>query len=182
MGPRGQPAQYTTDAGRTLEVDVVHARTALLGLDVALEPAPLRVVLVVLLAVPDGVGYERRADDVVARLGLRDVEAVEDRVDLVALELRVDAVLEQGVARGRLERRDAVVGVARDLDVAHVLGVGDLVDERAALRREVVEAGDVRLVDDEHGGLVGEEGLDGVEELALGLDRVPALLGEIHEV
>ena len=110
------------------------------------------------------------------------MEAVEDRVDLVALELRVDAVLEQGVARGRLERRDAVVGVARDLDVAHALGVDDLVDERAALRREVVEAGDVRLVDDEHGGLVGEEGLDGVEELALGLDRVPALLGEIHEV
>ena len=67
------------------------------------------------------------------------MEAVEDRVDLVALELRVDAVLEQRVACGRLEGHDTVVGVTGDLDVAHAFRVDDLVDHGAALGREVVE-------------------------------------------
>lgn len=166
----------------TLEVDVVDAGATLLRLDVALEAAPVRILLVVLLAALDGVGDERRAHDVVARLGLRDVEPVEDRVDLVALELRVDAVLQQRVTRGRLQHGHALVRVARDLDVPHTLRVDDLLDQRAAFRSEVVQARDVGLVEDENGGLVREEGLDGVEELALRLDGVAALLGEIHKV
>ena len=85
----------------TLEVDVVNSRATLVGLDVTLKTPPLGILLIVLLAALDRVRDERRANDVVARLGLRDVETVEDRVDLAALELRVDAVLEEGVARGR---------------------------------------------------------------------------------
>ena len=104
------------------------------------------------------------------------MQAVEDRVHLVALELRVDPVLRERVAGVRLEDRDALVGVARDLDVPDTLGVDDLVDERAALGRKVVEARDVGLVEDEHGGLVREEGLDRVEELTLRLDGIPTLL------
>ena len=170
------------DGRHTLQADVVNTSASFLGLDVALETTTVGVVLVVLLAVLDGIGDERSANDVVACLGLRDVEAVEDGVDLVSLELRVNSVLEKRVAGGRLERRDAVVRVTRDLDVVHALGIDDFVDESAPLRGEVVEARNVDLVNNEDGGLVGEEGLNGVEELTLRFDRVSALLGKIHEV
>ena len=97
---------------RTLKADIVDAGATFLGLDIALETAAVGVVLVVLLAVLDGIGNKGCANDIVARLRLCDVEAVEDGIDLVSLELRVASVLEKRVARGCLERRDSIVGVA----------------------------------------------------------------------
>ena len=166
----------------TLEVDIVHASTALFQLHVALESATLRIGLVVLLALLDNVRNEGRTDDVIARLGLCDMQAVEDCVDLVALELRIDTMLEERVASGSLENHDALVRVTGALHVPDALCIDDLVDHSAALGREVVQLGDISLVEDEDGGLVGEQGLDGMEELALRFNRVAALLGKVHEV
>ena len=167
---------------RTLQVNVVHASPTLFDLDVALETSTLGVGLVVLLAVLDRIGDEWCPNDVVAGLRLRDVETVENRVDFVALELRVDTVLEKRIAGSGLERHDTLVGVAGHLHVPHTLRVDNLFHQCTALGCKLIEFRNIGLVQDKHGGLVGKEGLDSVEELALRLDGVPALLGEIHEV
>ena len=83
----------------------------------------------------DHIGDERRTGDVVARLGVHNVETVEDGVGLVALELRVYAALEKRVARRGIQDSDALVGVARHLDVLDALAVDDLFDCRSAARR-----------------------------------------------
>jgi hypothetical protein len=95
------------------------------------------------------------------------VDLVSDRVDPRPLELGLNSMSEKGVARGVSDVHDALLGVARRLDHRHIAGRDDLVDEGEVLGREVGKAGNVDLVDDEEGGLVGEEGLDRVEKLAL---------------
>ena len=54
------------------------------------------------------------------------------------------------------------------------LGLGLLV--------EILRPGHVDLVDDDEDQLVGEERLDALEELHLGLHGVPTLFGQVHEV
>ena len=120
--------------------DTVDTSAISLGFGITLETAAIRIVLVVLLTVLNGIGNKRCANDIVARLRLCDVEAVEDNIVLVSLELRVDWVLEKCVAHGGLERRDPIVCVTRDLNMTHDLGINDLVDESAALRGKVVGA------------------------------------------
>jgi hypothetical protein len=144
----------------------VDARSARLELDVALKPDPVGVLAVVLLAVEDGLGDDGRADDV------------------IPLELGLDPVGEERVAGGVADVDDALLRVARRLDDGDVAHGKDLVDERPRGRLEVLEPLDVDLVDDEQRRLVGKEGLDRVEELALkrkgkgrGSERVGEKLG-----
>lgn len=51
--------------------------------------------------------------------------------------------------------------------MVNTFGIDDLVNHGAVLGREVVQACDINFVDDEDGGFVREEGLDGMEEFAL---------------
>jgi hypothetical protein len=162
----------------------VDARSARLELDVALKSDPVGVLAVVLLAVEDGLGDDGRADDVIPLLRLGDKDLVGDRVDARALELGLDPVGEERVAGGVANVDDALLRVARRLDDGDVAHGKDLVDERPRGRLEVLEPLDVDLVDDEQRRLVGKEGLDRVEELALkrkgkgrGSERVGEKLG-----
>ena len=66
-------AQETLNFTRTLEIDVVHACTTLLGLDIALETAALRVLLIVLLAALDGERVRDRLPRELANDVRRDV-------------------------------------------------------------------------------------------------------------
>ncbi|PPQ80217.1 hypothetical protein CVT25_003570 [Psilocybe cyanescens] len=129
---------------------------ALLELDIALEPLPLGVVLVVLLPVLDSIRDVRRADNIVSRLRLRDMDAVDDRVNLGPLHLGVHAVREERIARPVLDLHDAFFRVAGNLHVLHVLLVDDLLDHRAGVRVHVFEAFYVDFVNDEQGGFSGE--------------------------
>ena len=110
------------------------------------------------------------------------MKTVEKGVGLVALELGMDTVLEERIARGRLQGHDALVGIARHLDVAHALRVDDHVDHRTTLGSQVVQPRKIGLVEDQHRRLVREEPLGRMEELALCLDGVSALLRKIDEV
>ena len=65
------------------------------------------------------------------------MQAVEDCVDLVTLELRIDTMLEERVASGGLENHDALVRVTGALHVPDALCIDDLVDHSAALGREI---------------------------------------------
>lgn len=162
-----------------LRVHVEHTGPALLRLDIALETAAHRVLWVVLDALLDGVGDERRSYDVVARFGLCDVDAVDDAVDLGALELVLDAMCEQLVACGGLHVVHAFVGVAGDVHGGDVGEVDDFVDECAVLGCQVFETADVNFVEYDEGGLVDEERFDGVEEFALRESGVSDELGHM---
>lgn len=145
----------------------VHSRSSLLGLDIPLQPNPIRVVLVVLLPLQHLLGNEGSSNDVVPGLGHGDVDLVGDRVDPGSLELSLDSVSEKSIASGVSNVHDSLFRVARGLNHLNVRVGGDLGDESEVLGGEIGESGDVDFVDDEEGGLVSEEGFDGVEELAL---------------
>lgn len=152
---------------RTLEVDVVNTRTTLLSFDIPLQSFAIRVALVVLLAVLDGLGNEGFPNDVVAGFGLGYVQPVEDTVDLVTLQLGVHSVFEQGIASLVLELHHTFVGIARNLDVKHAFGVDDLINKSPVLGCEIIQSCDIDLVNNQYDWLVREERLDGVEEFAL---------------
>ena len=164
----------TIEKKQTFHIDIEHARSTFLQLDIPLQLAPARIALVVLLLVLHRVRNEGRANSVVSRFRLRDVDAVDDRVDLGALELVGDPMGKQSVARHVLDVHDALLRVTRDLDHLDILIVDDLLHDGAAFRRQVVEPFDVDLVDDEQRGFSSEEGLDGVEQFALESSRVIA--------
>jgi hypothetical protein len=151
----------------TLHTEVENARAALRCLLVPEQRAALWILLVVLLTRKNGFGNERRADDVVARLRLRDVNAVCNRGELSALELAVHAMREQRVARLGFELHYALVRVTRNLNVLDVWRVDDLVHERAVVLAEVIESSHVDLIQDEHDRLASEERLDGMKKFAL---------------
>lgn len=58
----------------------------------------------------------------------------------------------------------------------------DFIDERLVFRRQVFVTCDIDLVEDDDDGLVSEQGLNRLEQLALRFDCVAALFGEIHKV
>lgn len=58
----------------------------------------------------------------------------------------------------------------------------DFIDERLVLRRQVFVTCDIDLVEDDNDGLVSEQGLNRLEQLALRFNRVTALFGKIHKV
>lgn len=96
---------------RTLEVNVVDTRTALFGLDITLQLPTVGVFLVVFLPVLDNIRDERLSDNFITSLRLCNVQTVEDRVDLVAFQLVLDAVLQKGIACLVLQLHDTLVGV-----------------------------------------------------------------------
>ena len=71
---------------RTLEVDIEHARAAILHLLVPRQPPPFRILPVVLLLLLDTVRYERRPNHIVPRFRRSDVYPVEHGVDFRAFE------------------------------------------------------------------------------------------------
>ena len=169
-------------AGRTLDIhgEDLAAQHALL--DVLFQYAPRRVVLVVLDPVLDGVRDERRTLDIVSLLGHGDVDLVGNRLDPRAAHLLLHPVGQQQVARRVAHVHHALFRVCRGLDDGDGGVRRDRLDVLAVLGRQVGEPNNVDLVDDEHDGLVCKQGLDRVEELALGLDRIAALLRQVHKV
>lgn len=151
----------------TLEVDIVHPGAAFLCFYVSLQFPAIRILLVVFLLLFHNIGDERFSNDIVSRCRLSDVQPVDNGVDLVSFHLRIDAMLKQSVACLVLELHDALVRIARDLDIEDTLAVEDLVHERTIFGSEVVKTRNIDLVHNQHDGLIGEEGLDGVEEFTL---------------
>ena len=123
-----------------------------------------------------------RTNDIVARLRLGDMQAIEDSVDLVPFKLCVDTMLQEGVASSCFEHSNAFVSIARDLNVAHAFGTKNLIHHSTPLGLEVIKAGNVSLVEDYNCWLIREQRFDGVKQLTLRFDGVTALLRDIHEV
>lgn len=135
------------------EIDVEHARAALLGLDVAREPDALRVVLVVLLAVLDGL-WDKRLESSAAH-GLRDVDPLHDvgktaadltRGGRAGLELLRDTLGDEALAGGILDLLHAFLGVAGHLEQLDLSGLEKALDECLALGLEVLGLLDINLV------------------------------------
>jgi hypothetical protein len=111
-------------------------------------------------------------------------------------------VSEESVASGVTDVHDTLLGHAGEREKLDLVLGEDGIEHRLALGVEVFGTDDVDLVDDDEGGLVGEEGLDRLVELALwkeeelalekratseketnlSLDGEAALLGKVHEV
>jgi hypothetical protein len=149
---------------------------------VSLQPDPLRVLLVVLLLRQRGSGDERRSLDIITLRRHGHVNLVGDSLESVPPQLLLDSVSEQSVTRLVSDVDDTLLGVSRGLNAGHFGKVDNLVHERSGLGGEFVQSQDVDLVDDQNDGLVVEQGLDRVEKLALSLDSVSTLLGNVHKV
>lgn len=150
----------------TFSVDAVHTSTTILSLDVPLEFPSIGIVLVIRSPIPDSLRNERLAEDIITGLGYSDVNPVGNRLDLRAFELVLDTVRKQRIASGCLDVHDTFLGVARRLDHLDTV-CANLSEECLVLGGEVLWAHDVDFVDDDEGGFAGEEGFDGVEQLAL---------------
>jgi hypothetical protein len=80
-----------------------------------------------------------------------------------------------------LDLHDALLGEGRHGDEVDVVLGLEIAEKGLGVLAQVVEGDDVDLVEGHDEGLVGEEGLDGVEELDLVLDGVAALLRDIDD-
>jgi hypothetical protein len=149
---------------------------------IPLQPDPLRVLLVVLLLGQRGRRDERRSLDIISLGGHGDVNLVGDSFKSVAPQLLLNSMGQEGVACLVSDVDDSLFGIGRSLHTSDFGKVDDLVDERSGLGGQFIQPQDVDLVDDEDDGLVVEQGLDRVEKLALSLDGVSTLLGNVHEV
>ena len=76
------------------------------------------------------------------------MNAVDDGVDLVALELVLYAMREEGVASLVFDFHDTFLGVTRYLDTLDIGKVDDLLHERAGFRDNVLKTSHIDLVDD----------------------------------
>ena len=149
---------------------------------VSLQPDPLRVLLVVLLLRQSGSGDKCRSLDIITLRGHGYVNLVGDSLESVPPQLLLDSVSEQSVTRLVSDVDDTLLGVGRGLNTGDFREVDDLVHERSGLGGEFVQSQDVDFVDNQDDRLVVEQGLDRVEKLALSLDGVSTLLGDVHEV
>jgi len=149
---------------------------------VLLQPDPLGVLLVVLLLGHGGSGDESRSLDVVSLGRHGDVDLVGDGFESVSPQFLLDSVGQESVTGLVSYVDDTLLGVCRGLDTGNLGQVDDLVDKDASLGSEFIQSQDIDLVDDEDDGLVVEQGLDGVEKLALSLDGVSTLLRNVHKV
>lgn len=95
------------------------------------------------------------------------MDAVDDRINLAALELGVDAVGEESIASLIFECHDTLFRVTRHLDALYVFRVDDLLYERPVFWREVFETHNVDFINDEHHRFTGEKWFDRVEEFTL---------------
>lgn len=98
----------------------------------------------------------RRSHEIVPSLGLRNMYPVDDRVDLVALELGVDTVCEECVACFVLDIHDTLFRMAGYLYTLDIFGVDDLLNEGPIVRRKVLQACNVYFVDDKQRGFASE--------------------------
>jgi hypothetical protein len=149
---------------------------------IPLQPDPLRVLLVVLLLGQRSRRDKGRSLDIISLGGHGNVNLVGDGFEPVAPQLLLNSMGQKGVACLVSDVDDSLFGVGRSLHASDFGKVDDLVDEDAGLGGQFIQPQDVDLVDDEDNGLVVEQGLDRVEELALSLDGVSTLLGNVHEV
>ena len=107
---------------------------------------------------------------------------VGDSLESVPPQLLLDSVSEQSVTRLVSDVDNTLLGVGRGLNTGDFRKIDNLVHKRSGLGGEFVQSQDVNLVDDQDDGLVVEQGLDRVEKLALSLDGVSTLLGDVHKV
>jgi hypothetical protein len=172
---------------KVLEVDVEDTGTSVLGFDIAEETGTVGVVDIVLGLVEDSVGNIGLG--LGTGHGARDVDTVEDVDGLLGsggshgvLELLLDTDGEKTVTGGVTDIHNSLLGVARELQHLNLSGLGDGLQHGLLLVVKVLGSHGVNLVDDEEDDLVGEEGLDGVEKLNLGLHGVSTLLRQIDKV
>lgn len=97
------------------------------------------------------------------------------------LVLLVDALNEESLANGVLDFLDTVLGSARGAQKLNVAGLGKVHKIGLGFGVELLNGLDIHLVQDNVDHLVLEKGLDGPEQVALGLERVTALLRDIDE-
>ncbi|GKT59111.1 conserved hypothetical protein [Colletotrichum tofieldiae] len=170
-------------------VHAVDAGATVVGLDVLGEAPALRVVAVVLLEVLDALGDEGLQG--LGGTGLGDVDTGHDVGEAAAnvaaavgagIELLGDALGNETLADGVLDALDALLRVARQLEHLDLARLEQALELRLGRGVEVLGLDDVDLVDNNEDNLVLEQGLDALEEVDLGLDRVAALLTQVHEV
>jgi hypothetical protein len=141
---------------RTFHVDIEYPSTTLLQLNIPLQLPSIRIILVILLLPFHCLGNMRRPDQLVPSLWLCDMYAVDDRVDLAAFKLGVDAVREKCITCFVFKVHHTFLGKAGYLHTLDVFGVNDLLDECAVVRCEILQSGDVYFVDDEQCGFASE--------------------------
>ena len=127
------------------------------------------------------VGDRHAALLVVARLGLHDLQAVDDGAGLLAGELGGDAELEQLLAGGVAELHDALLGERGDVHERGAALLDGLIDLGLLVGGKVGEGEDVGLGADEEERLADEERVDAAEERELLVDGVVALAAEVDE-
>ena len=170
------------------EIDVEDTSTTVLLLDIPGQKPPLGVGLVVLLEALDTLGDEGLAENTIGGLG--DVDTGHDLGKTRAhgtvaagtgLVLLVDTLNEESLANDVLDFLDTVLGGARGAQKLNVARLGQVHKVVLGLLVELLNGLDIHLVQDNVDHLVLEKGLDRPEKVALGLERVTALLGDIDE-
>ncbi len=165
------------------QIDVEHTGATVGLLDIPRQHTPLGVALVVLLETLDGVRNESLPRDAVHGLGNVDTghdfgkTGAESTVARRAgLELLRHALGKQPLANEVLDVLHTILGRARSTQQLHIARLCQILQLGLHLGVEILEGLDIHLVENDEDHLVGEERLDRLEEAALGLEGVAALL------
>jgi hypothetical protein len=107
----------------------------------------------------------------------------DDLVLLGTLHLKVSSDLKEQIASGLLDFSDTLLahGTHRQSKSTRN-GVNEFLDHGRLLGSELLRPPDINLVENDDEGLVAEKREDRVEQVALLLDTVTALLGNINKV
>jgi hypothetical protein len=95
-------------------------------------------------------------DEVVPSLRLRNMDTVNDRVDLAAPELGVNTMREECVTCFIFEVHHSFFGVAGYLDALDIFGIDDLLDEGAIVGCDVFQTSNVYFVYHKQSGFASE--------------------------
>ncbi|KAI6759203.1 hypothetical protein HG530_009883 [Fusarium avenaceum] len=166
-----------------LHVNVEHTGTTVLVLLISGESSALGILLVVLLTILSTLRNEclqslttHGLSDVNTGHNISQSAANISAVVGASLELLVHTLGDQALASGVLDFLDTLLGVARQLEELDLAGLEDSLKLSLNRRLEVLGPGHVNLVNDNKDKLVGEEGLDALEEGDLSTDSVSTLL------
>ncbi|KAH3688918.1 hypothetical protein WICPIJ_000091 [Wickerhamomyces pijperi] len=166
-----------------LQVDVVHTGTPVLFFNVTGQLTSVWIGDVVLGEGLDGVWDVGFSLEVVSWGRLGDVDLVENVVDTgSALQLLLDSGGQQlltGLVSDSHHVVLLVTGGGHDLD--SFVALDHFLEQVLSFLGQVFRLQDIGLIYDDQDGLVGEQRLDGVEQLDLVLDGEATLLGDIHE-
>eukprot|EP01084_Bolivina_argentea_P164226 285535_1 len=113
--------------------------------------------------------------------GLGAVETVLDHLEAASALLLLGPLLQEHIAGEGLEVTDGDVGQGGGGDPLGVGLLDGLHDHIVLLGAEVLQGGQVGLVEDHNQRLAGEQGADGLEEVHLLVEGVPAGLAKVHE-